>query len=164
MYNTSKLSPQTLEFIQKLSAQATTNREVVPMALSRAIAAKLPLPSGELLTPAEYYATDVTPATRELISTFSDIIAVDCDRCLELVRTFWLIRYKSAFPSATVFACCDIPTESSFLGYGSTLSSPDIKFIQDNTIALCIHFNGFAKMIQDIYVPATPEVQQTAGV
>lgn len=150
MYNVSKLSTSSSDFLKSIPSFTCISKELVPMALARAISSYLPLPSGEVKMPTDFYTETVLAQVRESVSMFSDLFAFDTTRALELTRMLWLVRYKAAFPSNEIFGTFNLETENEFLGYGSVLAAPEVTFIKENAQKLIRLFNCFSKMIREM--------------
>lgn len=150
MYTSSKISPQTKDFILKVPEVSKSNQELVAMALAKAVANELPLPSSAVELATEFYLNSTYVNTRDLLSAINEIVVVDLSRVQELVKTFWLIRYNILFPRKKLFQTNQIVSESHFFGFSSLLSPTDAVFIQQNTLALIILANGFSNLICEI--------------
>lgn len=146
MYNIAKLSEASKNVLQT----PVGNPELTAMALARAISAWLPLPPEEQKVASEYYAAQVLTRVRESVSMFSDVAIIDASRTLELVRTFWLVRYNAAYPATAIFAVEGFSSEAQFLGFAQVISAAEIQFIRDNGDKLANLFNSYSTIIQEI--------------
>ena len=144
------LNAQSMACVQKINSELATKPEVLIMALARAVAARLWLPSAATNAASEYFATDCTKQVRNIISCVSDAIAFDAQAVVEMTRTLWLIRYKCAYPADIIYDVPGACSEASFLGYGAVISPVQIKFIQDNNTDLIMAQNNFSRIINDL--------------
>ena len=150
MYNVSKLSSDSKQFLQNISSTSNNNQEVVLMAISKAVANELALPSSQVENPTEFYLNTVYTAVRNLISTINEMIVFDLNRAQEVIKTFWLVRYNILYPRKKLFLTNSVISESHFFGFSSLLSPTDATFIQQNTNLLLVVCNGFSQMISEI--------------
>ena len=154
MYGTSKLGPRSVSFLNSL---AGTPSELVALALGRAIAVNLNIPTAEVKSAPEFYKETTLNEARSLISQTSDLFAFDIERVKETVRVFWMVRYFAAFPQKKLYGAGAIPTESVFLGYGNVISAAELIFIEQNTNKLVILFNGFSEILGEMILPEQEE-------
>lgn len=150
MYNLTKLSPDSFQFIKTLTGQGSKSSELVAMAIARAIVFKLPMPAAKLDSPADGYTEQALPYIRAKISLLSDMFAMDASRTLELARKFWMMRYGATYPSEFVFALAGTPTISYMLGFGEVFSDIEITTIKENMQVLAVLTNNFVKVLNDI--------------
>lgn len=152
MYNVSKLSGDSKAFLQNLPLVTKSNQEITAMALSKAIANELQLPSSPVESASDFYLQTVYLQVRDAVSTLNELVVVDLNRVQELVKTFWLVRYNVLFPRKKLFLTNAVVSESHFFGFSSFLSPDDAVFIQNNTITLLQVCNGFSQIISEISV------------
>lgn len=152
MYTSSKLSNETKSFIQNIPQISKNSQEVVAVALAKAVANELPLPSAPVESAVEFYLNTTYMNTRTLISAVNELAVVDLTRVQELVKTFWLVRYNVLFPRKKLFQTNQIVSESHFFGFSSILSPTETLFIQENSQLLILLTNGFTSLITDITV------------
>lgn len=152
MYNVSKLSNDSKAFLQNLPLVTKSNQEITVMALAKAVANELPLPSSPVESVSDFYLQTVYASVRDAVSVLNELVVVDLNRAQELVKTFWLVRYNVLFPRKKLFLTNAIVSESHFFGFSSFLSPDDAIFIQANTITLLQVCNGFSQMISEMNV------------
>lgn len=150
MFNTSKLSPLSMTFLQNLPSRTIGKPDLLSMALGKVISSSLSLPSGNVINPNEFYITTLLGQVREFVSYFSDMVVIDTTRVLETTRMLWLVRYKVAFPGNALYCINEQSPESVFLGYSSVLSVVDFKFIEDNLMELVLINNELNKIFQEL--------------
>lgn len=152
MYNASKLSSETKNFLQNIQLTSKGNQEIIMMALSKAVANELVLPSSPVENVSEFYLHTTYTNVRNTISHINELVVVDVNRAQELIKTFWLIRYNILFPRKRLFLSNAVKSESHFFGFSSLLSPADAIFIQENTMTLLPVCNGFSQMIDEINI------------
>lgn len=156
MYNVAKLSPESKAFLSNLPTINKGNQEVTLLALAKAVANVLNLPSSPVENPPVFYSHSVYTEAREIISLINELTVIDLGRAKELVKTHWVIRYNILFPRTKIFVTSSLPSESHFMGFGSLLSPKDSAFIQGNTETLVDCLNGFSKMLQEMSAEDLP--------
>jgi hypothetical protein len=97
-----------LEF-QRVSDRVVTDPalrgRILAVGIGIALASKLNLPSLQLeVSPENYFTAQVGLALTDHIARFNEEVVFDTRYCREVVRTFWLLRYASAYPGAQFFA------------------------------------------------------------
>lgn len=152
MYNASKLSSETKNFLQNIQLTAKSNQEVIMMALAKSIANALQMPSSPVENPSEFYLHTTFQNMRNTLSHVNELVVVDLARAQDLIKTFWLIRYNILYPRKKLFVTNAIKSESHFFGFSSLLSPTDATFIQENTLVLVTIANGFSQMIDEINI------------
>lgn len=89
------------------------------------------LPSSQVDSAEEHFAHNVRGAAEDLIACFNEEIVVDVDLANETARSFWLVRYFSAYP------CVD-----GSLGSNGTCEfllklTGGVRFLNEDTAAFC---------------------------
>ena len=158
MFNVSKLSNETKNFIQNVPTISKNNQEVLAMAISKVVANELVLPSSPVDNAIDFYLHTTYAGAREIISCINELVVVDINRVQELVKTFWLVRYNILFPRKKLYLTNQIASESHFFGFSSLLSPTDAVFIQVNTFTLLTLANGFSQMVSEMGVSETADV------
>lgn len=159
MYTNSKLSPESLQFIEKTGTQPN-EQELISMSIGKVVSSNLLLPASPVVSPGEYYLAEQLKNVRNIVSFYTDVLPINIDRVLELTRALWLVRYRAAFPTSTIYINFVENTESVFLGYGSVLSVAEIRFIQENTQKLVSLHNAFSKIYRECTQTEEPVVEE----
>lgn len=149
MYNIQTLNPQSLACIQKIRNEYSSNPQIVVVAMARAIASRLCMPAQEVDCASDFFIMSCGSEVKKLVSMMSDAMAFETQAVVDMTKTMWMVRYKSAYPMQVLYNVSDIVSESSFLGYSSVIPCADIKFIQDNSCVLVLAYNNFSKILCD---------------
>lgn len=88
-------------FIKDKVPDVTQCKKATSIALGVTASRLAPLPSSEVDSAEEHFASAAKALITEIIAAFNEEIVVDVDLALETARSYWLIRYYSAYP------CCD---------------------------------------------------------
>ena len=150
MYNISKLSNESKNFLQNLPLTSKSNQEVILTALAKVISSELTLPSTPVENVSSFYLQTIYSNVRDTISFMNEMVIVDVNRLQELVKVFWLVRYNLLYPRKKLFVVNTIVTEAHFFGFSSLLSVEMTNFIQTNTPVLIEVANGFSKIVSEL--------------
>lgn len=145
MYLVTKLSQASQTFINQLGSGDLTQ-----IALAKAIANKLPLPSQEVTDASEYFATNCSKSVKESVSTINELIVVDTKNVLDMVATFFKARLATLFPADKLYCIGETDCESDFFGYSSSISPELLAKCKTNSKQLVMLVNGFTVVLKEI--------------
>ncbi len=77
-------------------------RKATSIAFGIALSRTLALPSSAVESAEEQWAHSAAGTAQNEISNFNESVVIDVDLALETARSFWLVRYFSAFPRLEV--------------------------------------------------------------
>lgn len=144
MYNFAKLSQTSQIFVGTLKASTETN-----VAVAKAIAAFLPLPTFVVDNPAAQYKDTCSLTAANLVSDISEVTVINYREVLERTRELWLARYYTLNPLEHNYAKDGDPM-ACFLGINHVLSTEVCKVVWDGGTELITKINGFAQIIREL--------------
>lgn len=160
MYNSTKLSEDSLEFFQDLPAIARGDNELISIGVAKALANQLSIPSTQVSNPSDYFLQTNYALVRQAVSLINELCVLDLNRVQELTKLFWTVRYNIVYPRRKIFVSNQNSAESFFFGYGSLVPKNDAETIRQNVPILVNIFNGVAQAIFE--VSETEEVNNEA--
>ena len=155
MFQQQQLSQQSRLFIQNVHLASPGKSELISIAVARAIAWKLALPTMETSAPSVFYLESHDTAVRETLSRLNEMLVVDIPAILELTKQFWSMRYVIAFPPAYAIGTEADPM-ATLLGYSNSLSQDTIETMKFNTDTLLPWVNGFTRVFIDLGIFGKP--------
>lgn len=144
MYNFAKLSQGSQQFVGKLQAGPTVN-----VAVARAVAAILPLPTFAVENPEAQYKDTCAEAVNLLVSDIGEVTVLNFGEVVDLTRQLWLARYFTLNPLEHNYGK-DGDAMACFMGFSHVISPAICKVVWDAGIELVSTVNGFAKVVREI--------------
>lgn len=132
MYN-QKYAPY-LSAVTGLALASDVRGFIVAAAVAAAVAATIPIPTDEVISPESHFNANFAGEARNKIGEFNNVAVLNYDQACELVRKFWILRYSAvhgrAVPifSGGCFAEC-------FSGIKYIMSQDEIAILDANTPA-----------------------------
>lgn len=143
---------------------AETIRALVPntnvifvgtMAFALHIARNLPLPSSEISCEESYYADQVHGRVLAEVGRLNEIMLIDVDKCVALVRDLWKSRYFFAYPKEylSLVKCQNSTALSSMFGAEHFLAEEDVRLLEAEQI-------GIRQILNHLTTIERPEKQE----
>jgi hypothetical protein len=151
MYNFSKLSQASQLFVTGLKPGDVSN-----IAAAKAIANALPLPSFVVSSLQEQFNTTCRDQANMLTSALNEVAVIKYSEVIELVRSFWSMRYNAVHPQEHL-TFKDGDAIACFMGVAQSIPANVCKTICDNQCDVIDALNGFARILRELNVPAQPD-------
>ena len=131
-----KLSDDSRNFLNSVNSAFGKDKNALLLALSKAIANRLTLPTSPVNDIEEYYIMSNLESVRKLIGTINEICILDIDSTQQLIKDFWVMRYKVVHGSNYLLSANTTHgVLASFMGFAG---SAQIHRLQDICFSLCI--------------------------
>ncbi len=158
MFQQQQLSQQSRAFIQNAHTVSPGNSEQLSIAVSRAIAWKLALPTMETIHPGVSYLEMHDDTVRKTLSILNELLIIDITTILDITKQFWSMRYAVAFPSAYAISTEANPM-AAILGHGNSLSQDVLDALGKDPASMLTMVNGFTRVLADLGACNAPVTQ-----
>jgi len=98
MFVSQKMAPFA-EAVQKCFTDLATRSDLVMHTVAWTIAKDLPLPSAPVADTTLHFNNTSGLGVMELIGQINEVVVFDVREARELVRSYWMVRYHTLFPS-----------------------------------------------------------------
>jgi hypothetical protein len=149
MYQLSLLTDGSKKFLQE-ALNVMTNNNKTTIALAKVISDRLPMPSNEVDEVSQYFINSCLGMARAYVSQINEIRVIDMDKVLDLVRTFWDIRYKLINPKKNIYFIGGATIESHLYGYATSYNSSLVTAFENDTMGFVTFYNGLSGMLSDL--------------
>lgn len=85
------------QLARSLPVDITLRGKVVACGVALALAWKLPLPTGRLSDPDNFYNMQVSALVNDPLSEVNEAVVIDLRQAIEYCRMFWMLRYATAY-------------------------------------------------------------------
>ena len=150
MLQVTKLSADTRTFLNGLASGGRSRNLMTSIALGRALANTLSMPSSPVEDLRSFYRTTLQLGVQEKVSDINELIVVDCDAVLDYTYRFYAFRYGAAYPSGKIFCNLQETIVSDFLGAGMVLDQASLDAIKAFPVQLTSVVNGFIQCFQEL--------------
>ena len=101
-------------FVRQKLSNAADYSEVISLCVGIGVSRLLPIPSTELENPEYHWDYTMRYEAINYITIFNNNIPINTDEALDIARSFWMIRHRSAYPLITMTA--EAGASCSFVG------------------------------------------------
>jgi hypothetical protein len=152
MFQITKLSKDSRDFISILSLTGKSKDLQTSLALARVIAFDLTLPTAPVDSINSFYISQHKLEVENIISTINEIILVDIKTVLDYVSKFYSLRYNICNGSKTVLAFNKETAIVDFFNISSSIDLVAINTISDNPVKMTELVNKFNILKQELKV------------
>jgi hypothetical protein len=145
----SKLSLDSQNFISSAASSGATRSLAFSIAISRAIANKLPMPSSKVEDLGNYFSMTLKVDALSTINVLNEIFVIDCEKVTELVENFYSLRYSNLFPDEYFFATKEMPL-SGFFSMQKYLPDVVIDEIAKNISVISVYYGNINKLLNEL--------------
>lgn len=86
------------EAAKLLPAAPELRNKIMAAGIACAVAARLPLPSGEVADVSEFWNYQACGLANDPLSDILEGVVFDLNTAIDFTRTFWMLRYSAAYP------------------------------------------------------------------
>ncbi len=122
---------------------------VSTVAISRAIANRLSMPSGEVENIDNYFRTFLQIDTLRQVSRLNEMFLVEVQEVMEFVAKFYKLRYAVLFPRKNVYCTNSVTALQDFIGISQYLDQATVELIQKNPTELMRVNNALQAIMND---------------
>lgn len=150
MFQITKLSKDSRDFISELSLAGRSKELQTSLAVARVLANDLPLPSTPVESIASFYSFQCRIEVEGILNTINEICLVDVATILDYTSKFYSLRYNACNPSKTIMAFNKETALVDFFGISSTLDANAIKAITDEPNKMTELVNRFVTVKEEL--------------
>lgn len=146
-----KLSDDSRNFLNSVNSTFGKDKDALLLALSKAISNKLVLPTSPVNDIEEYYLMSNLESVRKIIGAINEICVLDIESTQQLIKDFWVMRYKVAHGNNYLLAA-NTPhgVLASFMGFADATGFNVIDTIANSGNAIINYLYNFNKVISEI--------------
>lgn len=122
---------------------------VSTVAIGRAIANRLSMPSGEVENIDNYFRTFLQIDTLRQVSRLNEMFLVEVQEVMEFVAKFYKLRYAVLFPRKNVYCTNSVTALQDFIGISQYLDQATVELIQKNPTELMRVNNALQAIMND---------------
>jgi len=150
MFNASKLSSGSMDFINYLTANNSGKCPITTVAVAYAIAKQLPLPSSKVENIEGFFKQTHGITVMKKISEINEFVIVNVNDLSDTVRKFYLARYYVLNPPTLCW--CPSPETAivDLFSISLGLDQATLEIIQRDPVKLSKVHNGAVKFFQDM--------------
>lgn len=146
-----KLSDDSRNFLSSVNSAFGKDKNALLLALSKAIANRLTLPTSPVNDIEEYYIMSNLEAVRKLIGTINEICILDIDSTQQLIKDFWVMRYKVVHGSNyLISANTTHGVLASFMGFADAAGTVVVDTVANSGSAILNYLYNFNKVISEL--------------
>lgn len=134
-----ELTDSERRFIVSVGSKTGGEKKVLEFALAKLLACKYAIPSSPVAEIQGYYQEQVINAVFADLNTIVEFISIDFQYVVEVVRKFWMIRYRNLFPGI-IFPETNQGIRLVF-GIAEFFSKEECDFIANNSTQLVMLYN-----------------------
>jgi hypothetical protein len=149
-YIVAKLSADTQKFVSTLATGDRSRSLVTTLAIAKALASELNLPSSRVESLEQIYRTTCQIVVEQKAAVLNELAAIDYRSVLDYVYRFYSTRYNIVFPRDSVYCCAPETAVEDFLGVSFALDKSAIDAIRSNPIELTRVHNECVKFFKEI--------------
>ena len=150
MFQITKLSEDSQKLISLLMTSNKSRCDVTSLAWGRLLALDLPLPSMAVEDCEEYFNANLCQQVEYDIADINELIALNKDRVLDIVRRFFLFRYRTVFTPAPVLLFNKELAVEGFFGLTQYFDECTFKVICDESMLLMELTTKFIRFLDDL--------------
>jgi hypothetical protein len=149
MFNTSKLSPETQDYLKWLALGERPRSLLTTLVISKAIADLSTLPSGPVDNPEQFFTTTSLEPNQNRLYLLNELVIVDTDAIQEYTLRFYKTRYNLLHPADHIFCANPKTTLEDFMGLSIALDPAAVEAIGENNLDLTRLYNGVRKFFAE---------------
>lgn len=146
-----KLSDDSRNFLNSVNSAFGKDKNALLLALSKAIANRLTLPTSPVNDIEEYYIMSNLESVRKLIGTINEICILDIDSTQQLIKDFWVMRYKVVHGSNYLLSANTTHgVLASFMGFADAAGTVVVDTVANSGNAILNYLYNFNKVISEL--------------
>ena len=146
-----KLSDDSRNFLNSVNSAFGKDKNALLLALSKAIANRLTLPTSPVNDIEEYYIMSNLESVRKLIGTINEICILDIDSTQQLIKDFWVMRYKVVHSSNYLLSANTTHgVLASFMGFADAAGTVVVDTVANSGNAILNYLYNFNKVISEL--------------
>lgn len=122
---------------------------VTSVAIGRAIANRLSMPSGEVENIDIYFRSFLEIDVLRQVSHLNELFLIEVPEVLEFVSKFYKLRYSVLFPRKNVYCTNSVTALQDFIGVSQHLDQSTVELIQKNPTELMRVNNALQAIMND---------------
>lgn len=119
------------------------------IAVGRAIANRLSLPSGEVENIDQYFRSFLEIDALRQISRLNELFLLEPQEVLEFVAKFYKVRYSVLFPRKNVYCVNSVTALQDFIGVSQYLDQATVEVVQKNPTEVMRVNNAIQAILND---------------
>lgn len=143
MKHLTQLTDKSRSFILRVSPN-----KLACLALAKAIANQLPLPTFEVANKNIHYLEKCSSASKDMISEVNELCVFNTRQIEELVKELWITRYSCAYPTKIVTG--SYAPALSFLGAHASMSRENEQLVLSAPVDIINLLNGFTLLLEEL--------------
>lgn len=136
--------------IVNLSNGGKSRSLLVSIAIGKAIASSLSMPSSGVADVEQLYKTMHLINVQNTLSEINEMVVLDTDAILSYVSKFFAVRYAMLSPSMTVFCMNSETALEDFMGISQVMDQATIAAIREKPVELTAVHNGIVKLLAQL--------------
>jgi hypothetical protein len=150
MFNTLCLSKDTKDFFNWLNLSGKNRSIQVSMAIGKALARELPLPSAEIDNLEQYFRNTGAIQFNDLLNYLNEMSVVDVETVNMYAMNFFKIRYYMAYPKPSVVCLSPETAFINFMGISEGLDQTSIEAMREEPVLLMKTYNGVVRFFEEM--------------
>lgn len=150
MFQITKLSKDSRDFISELSLSGRSKELQTSLAVARVLANDIPLPSAPVESITSFYSFQCRINVEDILNTINEICLLDVSTVLDYTIKFYKLRYDTCNPNKTIVALNKETAIVDFFGISSVIDDVAIKAISEDPIKITDLVNKFVIVKQEL--------------
>ena len=150
MFQITKLSKDSRDFISELSLVGRSKELQTSLAVARVLANDLPIPSTPVESIVSFYGFQCKVQVESILNTINEICLLDVSTVLDYTAKFYKLRYDACHPNKTVLALNKETAVVDFFGISSVIDASAIKTISEDPVKMTDLINKFVNIKQEL--------------
>lgn len=145
-----KLDKDTSDFISTLINKGGYKCKIASLSLAKALSIDLALPADQVDDSGLYFSMTYKTEISEIISIINELISLDKEEILDLVKKFYSYKYNVVYKDDIVPYINKDTAVEDFFGISRVFDVQTLELIKENTSTINSYVNKFISIIQKV--------------
>ncbi len=143
-----KIDKDTSDFISTLVNKGGYKCKIATLSFAKALSMDIPLPSSQVDDIGIHFSMHHKTAIVEIIAVVNELISLDKDEVLELVKKFYTYKYNTIHKDSIVPYINKDTAIEDFFGISRLFDKQTLELIKENNSTITSYVNSFLAIIE----------------